>query len=216
MSNSRQGSIVVTEMEAARRQLRTAIRLWLNDGDPVSIQTLAYASHEIIHRHYRNAGFSGLLYDSSQMPTDTKEREATMKALHGPALYFKHGTRGQKPKNRVDSVEFFLSANTMYLCMSLFALDKLGTKFNLDEFTAIHWLAIRYPSSVLAAKLGEHGVPVDDALAKFHALTRAQFAASFQEATKQRIKENGPFPGLEVGLITGAGLYIRFHTFSSI
>ena len=33
--------ITVTKLDAARRQLRTAIRLWFEEGDPVSIHTLA-------------------------------------------------------------------------------------------------------------------------------------------------------------------------------
>ena len=41
--------ITVTKLDAARRQLRTAIRLWFNDGDLVAIHTLAFAAYEIIH-----------------------------------------------------------------------------------------------------------------------------------------------------------------------
>ena len=33
-------TIVVTKLDAARRQLRTAIRLWFQEADPVSIHTL--------------------------------------------------------------------------------------------------------------------------------------------------------------------------------
>ena len=33
----------VTKLDAARRQLETAITLWFHDGDPVSIHTLAAA-----------------------------------------------------------------------------------------------------------------------------------------------------------------------------
>jgi argininosuccinate synthase len=50
-------SIIVTKIEAARRQLNTAIELWFNDGDPVSIHTLASSAHQIIHDlNRRNKG----------------------------------------------------------------------------------------------------------------------------------------------------------------
>jgi hypothetical protein len=42
-------TIVVTKLDAARRQLRTAIRLWFQEADPASIHTLAHAASEIIH-----------------------------------------------------------------------------------------------------------------------------------------------------------------------
>jgi hypothetical protein len=40
--------IVVTKLDAARRQLKTAIKLWFEDGDPVAIHTLIVAAYEII------------------------------------------------------------------------------------------------------------------------------------------------------------------------
>ena len=40
---------VVTKIDAARRQLATAIDLWFNDKDAVSIHTLAYAAYDVIH-----------------------------------------------------------------------------------------------------------------------------------------------------------------------
>jgi hypothetical protein len=45
----RSGILHFTKVDVARTQLKTAIRLWFHDGDPVSIHTLAYAAYEIIH-----------------------------------------------------------------------------------------------------------------------------------------------------------------------
>lgn len=86
---------------------------------------------------------------------------------------------------------------TFFFCFGV-ALEQLGTKFNLDEFTAIHWLALRHPSTALAAKFAEKRVPFDEAMAKFRAVSRSEFAASFQEAIKRRVQEKGPFPSLEM------------------
>ena len=41
--------ISISKLDAACRQLDCAIELWFADGDPVSIHTLACASHQIIH-----------------------------------------------------------------------------------------------------------------------------------------------------------------------
>jgi len=38
--------IIVTKASAAKSQLETAIQLWFDDADPVSIHTLAVAAHD--------------------------------------------------------------------------------------------------------------------------------------------------------------------------
>jgi hypothetical protein len=40
--------LVISKMDAARRQLETAIRLYFNAGDPVSIHTLGVAAHTLL------------------------------------------------------------------------------------------------------------------------------------------------------------------------
>jgi hypothetical protein len=58
--------ITVTKLEAAQRQLRTAIRLWFEGGDPVSIHTLAFAAYEIAHvvSKKRNRARRDLIFDT--------------------------------------------------------------------------------------------------------------------------------------------------------
>jgi hypothetical protein len=52
---------VVLKEEAATRQLETAITLWFNYGDPVSIHTLASAANEIFHRMSARKGQPSVL-----------------------------------------------------------------------------------------------------------------------------------------------------------
>jgi hypothetical protein len=56
--------ITVSKLDAAHRQLRTAIRLWFMDGDPIAIHTLACAAHDIIHTLFKRKGLKGLIFDS--------------------------------------------------------------------------------------------------------------------------------------------------------
>ena len=39
----------VTKLDAAKKQLETAIMLYFHDGDPVSIHTLCCAAYSVIH-----------------------------------------------------------------------------------------------------------------------------------------------------------------------
>jgi hypothetical protein len=56
--------IVVTKLDAARRQLRTAIHLWFNDGDPVSIHALAFAAYELSTLSARNVIETAVIFCS--------------------------------------------------------------------------------------------------------------------------------------------------------
>jgi hypothetical protein len=39
----------IGKLDAARRQLQTAIALWFDERDPVAIHTLSVAAYEIVH-----------------------------------------------------------------------------------------------------------------------------------------------------------------------
>jgi hypothetical protein len=59
-------TIIITKLDAARRHLATAIRLWFQNEDVVSIHTLAFAAYEVIHviSKKRNQYRRDLLFDS--------------------------------------------------------------------------------------------------------------------------------------------------------
>jgi hypothetical protein len=57
-------SQTIDKLEAACRLLNTAIVLWFNNGDAVSIHTLACSAHHIVHDINYLKGGMDLLYDS--------------------------------------------------------------------------------------------------------------------------------------------------------
>src|SRR5260221_11225206 len=64
--------ILITKLEAARRQLATAIELWFLDGDPISIHTLAFAAHEVVHVIFRKNGGTDLLFHSRRIKDEIR------------------------------------------------------------------------------------------------------------------------------------------------
>src|SRR5262249_41639823 len=79
---------VVTKLEAAARQLDTAITLYFEEGDPVSVHTLACAAHQVIHDINRHNNGPELLFDAlSRKETDLQISKAL---LHKHYNYFKH------------------------------------------------------------------------------------------------------------------------------
>lgn len=146
--------ITVTKLDAAKRQLRTAIELWFNEGDPVSVHSLLYASHEIIHRLFRDAGHKGLLFDLDPEETLPKDTDATSeeldrlrkefpKYLHTAANFFKHANRqGEKDD---EPYVFSPNVNEEFIQTCLVGLARLGEPADAVMRTFKFWYFIHRP-----------------------------------------------------------------------
>lgn len=146
----------ITKLDAARRQLCTAIELWFSDGDPISIHALAYASHEIIHRAYRRRGLSNLLYDSSVL-TDKQRKEFPI-LLKQSANFIKHAAR----EAEVGEKTFFNSAATdLFLIFSAIGLQRMGEKLNETESAFMFWLYLHNPGWFIEEQIIKDRVPVE-------------------------------------------------------
>jgi hypothetical protein len=79
---------LVTKLEAAARQLNTAITLYFEEGDAVPAHTLACAAHQVIHDINRHRNGPELLFDALfQKATNPRISKAV---LHKHYNYFKH------------------------------------------------------------------------------------------------------------------------------
>ena len=68
--NRRQESPIVTftKLDAARRQINTAVWLWFNGADSVSVHTLAAAAHRIVLDLSGSPEMTPLPFDSANLP----------------------------------------------------------------------------------------------------------------------------------------------------
>ena len=88
-------SEVVTKLDAARRQLATAIELWFYDRDQVSVHALAFSAHEIIDVLSKKAGRTrDLLWDTIMVKDSDRRKYRDF--LSESANFFKHGCKTQK------------------------------------------------------------------------------------------------------------------------
>lgn len=135
-------TIKVTKLDAARSQLKTAITLWFDDGDPVSILALAHGAHEILHRIYRNRGLSDLLYDAR---TITEQyRKDFVRMLKAAPSFIKH--LNQSPHEGEDTaIEFPLGACKLFIFFSIYALKKIADELSDEEIAFWVWCAIQDP-----------------------------------------------------------------------
>jgi hypothetical protein len=168
--------VVVTKMDAARRQLRAAIRMWFAEDDPVAIHTLAHAAHEILHRLYRNRGLDNLVFDSKLIKPEFKKDFAA--AIKASATFFKHASRDGTEDT---SITFDPSLNDMYIVMSVGALQKMNELFVHEEFAVLFWLKCTKPH-LFSKNLGQEPIPVEIA-AEVRQMSRIEF---FQEFMKGR------------------------------
>jgi len=146
--------LTVTKLDAARRQLNTAIELWFTDGDEVSIHTLAFAAHEIIHRAYRSKGLKDLLYDSESIKEEY--RADINKALKQAAVFFKHANRD---KLEEVSISFTPEGTVLFILMSIIGLHRMGEALNDFEQAFSHWHQLHRPSWF--AQPATNSIPVD-------------------------------------------------------
>lgn len=142
----------VTKLDAAKRQLKTAIRMFFEDGDTVSIHTLAAAAHEILRDLHRARGEQlGSLKDYIEL-LPGKQDEARRKANEAEN-FFKHADRDP------DAALEFLPLQTEFLLLDgTLMLERLAGKRLRAGIVFSTWFLLRYPdlagSDVVAAALG--------------------------------------------------------------
>ena len=85
----------VTKIDAARRQLDSAIGLFFSQGDPIAVATLAYNALEISATLARQSGaFDWTTFEDVAQSLGTTGAEAR-RIVHHPRNFFKHADRDQ-------------------------------------------------------------------------------------------------------------------------
>jgi hypothetical protein len=134
-------SFVVTKMEVARRQLRTAIELWFVDGDPISVHALAAAAHQIVHDLNRHNKGPTMLLDSSFIkPEHRREFVATVK---GASNFMKHADRG--PTGQAKAWDFNPESNEHFIMFAICGLRYLKEKLGPEEIAFEGWQILQHP-----------------------------------------------------------------------
>ena len=142
--------ISVTKLDAARRHLSTAIRLWFHDGDPVSIHTLGYAAYEVIHVLSRKANRTDkLLFDNDFIKEEF--RSEFSKLVKKAPNFFKHAD-----KDANSALEFMPQFSEMFFLFTALGIETMGLKLGGEEKAFLIWLSIHNPQ-----------VMVDGAMKKF-------------------------------------------------
>jgi hypothetical protein len=171
--------IVIRKLDAARNQLKTAITMWFNEGDPVSIHTLACAAYEIIHHISKKKNRpKPLIYDTDHIKDEYRKKwEALIK---NPANFFKHASTDPDA-----TIEFHPPVSELFILYSVLGVSFCGEKQNDEESAFMFWRYFHHPRSMTPE--GRERLmklfPVGG-VEKIRALPRDQFLKAFMLARR--------------------------------
>jgi len=170
-------TITVSKLDAARRQLSTAIELWFQNKDDVSIHALAYAAYEVIHTISKKKGREqALLFDAAAIP-DQFRKVFAAHVKKGPN-FFKHADHDP---NGV--LEFPPVVSEIFFVFSIMGLKSMGVPENDYESAFLWWFHLNRPDLLTqkGRELFTKVAPVD-ALNEVRSWPKNQFLDVFLQA----------------------------------
>jgi hypothetical protein len=166
--------VTITKIDAAKRQLRTAIRLWFEDADPVSIHTLAFAAYEIIHTisKKRSPSRSELIFD---LPVPDERKKEFRMWVKSHANFFKHADRDGDA-----TIDFRPALSETFLFCCIEGLLICG-EWAGDEEQAFSWWHSLHESTVFteeARKFYTDHIPIE-ILNVLQTLCKSEFLSGY-------------------------------------
>ena len=131
-------AIIVDKLDAARRQLESAITMFFEDWDVVSQHTLISAAYGILYDLSKQRGIGGSVKDSRLVRPEDRPR--FIRGIHLPQNFFKHAMTDSDGKLafRYQVSHFFL-----FDAIRLFVLLRRSATERMKVFLV--WFQLRYP-----------------------------------------------------------------------
>lgn len=101
--------IQISKLDAAKRQLETAVKLYFNDLDPVSIHTLSFAAHSILSDLNKKSSGTPFILDFINL-VKKEYRSEVRKKVNNAKNFFKHADR-----DPYSNIEFYVELNEFIL-----------------------------------------------------------------------------------------------------
>ncbi len=134
-------SIVVGKLDAARRQLETAIGLYFDYGDPVSIHTLCAAGYNIVHAMKKAKAPGEVMLKDLGRFLDTDAAREFQKRVNEPENFFKHAARDPGHTltfSRKETEVLLMDATRSYMALT-------GERPRLFEAYFV-WFIVQHPN----------------------------------------------------------------------
>jgi hypothetical protein len=133
-------TIRISKLDAAQRQLRTAISLWFQDGDPVPVHALAFAAYEVFHfvSGHRDPHRRDLLFDSIYIKEE--RRKEYLAVVKREANFFKHGDRDPEA-----ILDFNPEVAEFFILYAILARQLCGESQSEEESIFMWWIMFHWP-----------------------------------------------------------------------
>jgi hypothetical protein len=166
--------LTISKLDAATSQLETALHLYFNEADPVSIHTLAAAAHQIL-QDLGSCQNSPMLLEQGMLPLP-KELTAKIRALmREPQNFFKHADR-----NPTATVDFAPGLTEFILFDAVAKFRDLAGEPPLMLAAYELWFVVRFAE--YWAHTPQHAI-AQRAQSLFGLLSRREFITQFVTTT---------------------------------
>ncbi len=172
--------IKVSKLDAARRQIDCALKLWVNDDDPVSIHTLAFAAFEIVNDlNIKKGNKEVTLQGLTEILAKPEHLPEVMQRMKQPMNFFKHSNRDPHA-----ILEFAPDINEYIFLFAVNGLKELGEQLTDIQHTFVRWMLIHHPNLIKKGETAfpEFGDKEAEVVATMRAVTKRQFFDNFVKA----------------------------------
>jgi hypothetical protein len=146
----------IAKLEAAKRNLAAAIRLFFERGDAIAIHTLAAAAQGVIRDVAKARGLerTSILHDHPDIPAEA--RKEWIRVLNASRNFFKHADADPD-----GTLEFNESANETLLLDAVLILGEIGKEALSEGNVYIGWFTTAHPEmrdSITNNQIGDYAV----------------------------------------------------------
>jgi len=178
--------ITITKLDAARRQIDTAIMLYFCNADIISIHTLAYASFCIVRDICDKTDNPASFTKSVKRTIVPEEQSLVFEAVKFAGNYFKHADRDHEQHLTYSPLQY-----EYILFMAMRMYDAITGELTTQMSVFKVWYLMQYPKSCSDEKL-RNSMPI---ARKIFSKQRAQFydeAIPLKRMALARIIEHVP------------------------
>ena len=134
--------VIITKLEAAHRQLTTAIRMYFDDDDVAAIHTLVCAAREIYEKHCEAQGVERM-FEQIEAANPERTRKELWTILNGSRNFLKHPEASMDLSARLELDDEMNAAMLWVACHDCAMLCK-GAPPEVQAYT-LWFLATRFP-----------------------------------------------------------------------
>jgi hypothetical protein len=144
-------SMIITKLDAAKRQLETVIRLYFHNEDPVSIYTLLCAAYNIVRDVNKKRGGPPMLIkdDLIEVYVKTEYQQQMRKKLNEPENFFKHADR-----DHAETIEVNPAASEFMILDAVRGYSGITGEWT-PLFRVFYWWVIAANESIIKAEWKE-------------------------------------------------------------